>query len=96
MKDHLTRALYEYVQMAMHSPKPTVFPSSKHSGVESFNTKIYVTLRDERGAPLVMYRVRLNGYLRRVFRWPPNMNQPPKEDGVLFKRLKAVPARKIL
>jgi hypothetical protein len=91
MNDPLTRAYFEYFARAIHSPEATVFPSSKHSGIESFNTKLYVSLRSAGGAPLIVYRIRANGYLCRVFRWPLNMNYPPQEDGRLFKRLPAIP-----
>jgi hypothetical protein len=94
MNDPLTRAYFEYFARAVRSPEATVFPSSKHSGIESFNRKIFVSLRSLDGSPLIVYRIRGNGYLRRVFRWPANLNYPPQDDGSLFKRLPAIPPPK--
>jgi hypothetical protein len=94
MNDPLTRAYFAYFGRAMRSREATVFPSSKHSGIESFNTKIYVSLRASTGAPLIIYRIRGDGRLRRVFRWPATMNIPPQEGGTLFKRLPAIPPPK--
>ena len=96
MNDHLTRAYSAYFDACMRSRKATVFPSAEHSGIESFNTKIYVTLRDYSGTPIVVYRLRGNGHLRKILRWPPAMQIPPRPGGVLFKRLAAVPPGKII
>jgi len=71
MNDHLTRAWAAYFEACMRSRKATMFPSAEHSGIESYNTKIYVTLRDYSGTPIVVYRVRKNGRLRKILRRRP-------------------------
>jgi hypothetical protein len=87
MNDLLTRAYYSYLHACIRNKKPTVLPDSKLSAHETFNIKQYVTLRDCEGAILALYRLRGNGNLRRMNRWPTAMERPPSPAGKLNKRI---------
>jgi len=87
MNDLLTRAYYSYLHTCIRNKKPTVLPNSSLSAHETFNLKQYVALRDDDGAILALYRLRGNGNLRRVSRWPTAMERLPSPNGKLNKRL---------
>jgi hypothetical protein len=87
MNDLLTRAYYSYLHACIRNKKSTVLPNSSLSAHETFNIKQYVALRDDDGAILALYRLRGNGNLRRVLRWPSAMERPPSPNGKLNKRL---------
>jgi hypothetical protein len=87
MNDLLTRAYYSYLHACVRSEKPTLFPDPSLSAHETFNIKQYVALRDRKGKILALYRIRGNGTLRRVRRWPSAMERPPSADGKLNKRI---------
>jgi hypothetical protein len=88
MNDPLTRAYYAYFYSCLKEGKPTVFPDPSLSAQEEFNTKPYVSLRDTHGNLIAIYRMRANGYLRRLSRWPIPMEHPPLPKSQLFKRIK--------
>jgi hypothetical protein len=46
------------------------YPSSEASGEEEIGGKQYVVLRDAGGGTMAVYRVRNDGMLKRLKRWP--------------------------
>jgi hypothetical protein len=87
MNDFLSRAFYSYLHDCVRSKEPTVLPNSSLSAHESYNTKHFITLRDDGGAIVAVYRVRANGNLRRLARWPIPLERPPLSTGQLYKKL---------
>lgn len=64
------------------------WPAQEHSGVYRYNAREYVVLRAREDKALAVFRVRpSNGYLRRLFNYPPALDSEPEKAGPLYKKM---------
>ncbi len=68
------RAVAAYYRIAARDGYGAVQHSERNSGYERYNGLDYVVLRNN-GQTLAVYRVRNDGVLRRLKRWPAELNR---------------------